>query len=109
MSRRQLAIRLTAAAIGLVLALVTGELALRVFLATPGPVFAIFRNPSLYADYRSDDAWWKLYLALGGVHQPPATPHPLLGWVHDLDPVTYRHPDEDKRGDRRPVLLFGDS
>lgn len=109
MQPRQVAIRLAALAIGLCLAFLAGELSLRLMLSSRAAVFSAFRNPSLYADYRSDDAWWKLYLELGGIHQPPASPHPLLGWVHHLDPVSYRHPDAGELGSRRPVLLFGDS
>lgn len=109
MQGRQLAFKVVALLIGCGLSFLLGEIFLRLTLSTSARPLAIFRNPSLYADYRSDDDWWKLYLKVGGIHKPPETPHPLLGWVNNFDRQTYRHKDADKLGNRRPVLLFGDS
>lgn len=97
-------------AFGFGLASLIGEVALRLLIFSPSPALKPFQNPNLYADFRTDDDWWKLYLRLGGKHKPPDKPDPLLGWVFDyFDRDTLRHREADKVGERRPVLLFGDS
>jgi hypothetical protein len=106
---RKVTLSILALLIGCLLSFLLGEILLRSLIFSHSKVFALFQNPSLYADYRSDDDWWKLYLRVGGIHKPPEKPHPLLGWVHKFDRDTYRHAEADRVGNRRPVLLFGDS
>jgi hypothetical protein len=108
--RRSVGLRLATISIGLVLAGLVGEATLRVLIFTPVKAFKIFQNPNLYSDYRADDDWWKLYLRFGGKDKPPDPPDPLLGWVFNyFDRQTFVHRQADRVGDRRPVLLFGDS
>lgn len=85
------------------------EFAFRTLLFSDFSVMQRFRDPGLYADYFSDDAYWLLYHRFGGVFKPPERPHPTLGWVGSFDRTTFRHQDADQVGSRRPVLLYGDS
>lgn len=68
-----------------------------------------FRKASRYADYLSDDDFWKLEYKFGSKHKPPQNPHPLLGWVGNFDRDNYKHNDSRSIDDRIPVLLYGDS
>lgn len=72
-------------------------------------------QPGLYADSHSEDAYWKLRSIWRPERKREATDknrlfHPVLGWRSPkVDPSTYRHADEATLGERRPVLLYGDS
>jgi len=85
------------------------EVVFRVLLFSKAPFMERWRDPSLYADYYSDDDYWKLYYLFDGPYKPPENPHELLGWVGDFDRKTYRHNEAGEVRDRTPVLLYGDS
>ncbi len=101
--------RLLLLATSLFLSLVAAEVAYRTALFSPGDRFRTLKHPGLYADYFSEDLYWKLHSALPGKYQPPRRPHPLLGWVGSFSPATLRHHDFRRLKRRRPVLLYGDS
>ncbi|MCB0791163.1 MAG: hypothetical protein H6595_06030 [Flavobacteriales bacterium] len=96
--------------------LVLAELTIRWVLFGQGKAFSNLRRPELYARNYPDttgaifsEEYWKLYTLLGGAERPPATPHPLLGWVGHFDRTTYAPMYAPPANGRRPVLLFGDS
>ncbi len=94
----------------LAVALIGAEVAYRWMLFGGHPAFAHLRRPDLHADFLSEDAYWILYQRWGGRYGPPGAPHPTLGWVSPaFDRETLRHDGADAVGDRRPVLLYGDS
>ncbi len=105
----RLALALVAIALGLELGLRwlvlgTSDLARR--LGAP------LRRAELWADARGDGEYWQLQALFAG--ESAGWPHPdrdpELGWLRsDLDPRTLAHPDEERVGARRPVLLLGDS
>lgn len=65
------------------------------------------RNPANYADYFSEDDYYKLEYLFG--QPPPQHPHPLLGWVGDFSGENFLHHKAGEVGNRRAVLLYGDS
>ncbi len=70
------------------------------------------REPGLYADLHREDLYWKLRrLWLAPAERPVAVePLPATGWTSlAIDPRTLVQADEGAIGDRRPVLLYGDS
>lgn len=69
----------------------------------------LLKHEGLYADYFSDDDYWKLMYIFEGEKVSPWYPHPVLGWYGKFDPVTYQHNDKKGIGDKTPVLLYGDS
>lgn len=89
--------------------LVLLELGLRLVLFGDLPAPAKLRDPWLYADYFSEDDYWILQHRLGSGPRPPRRPHPLLGWVGRFSRDDFRHQATASLGDRRPVLLYGDS
>lgn len=69
------------------------------------------RNPRLYAHPRSP-FYWELRTRLkpADKRKGPEAPHALLGWISPvMDGTTLEHPDLNAIGDRRPVVLYGDS
>jgi hypothetical protein len=97
-------------------AILLAEFGLRTVLFSANPSLRSLgsrvRSEQFYCDIRSDDDFWKLrYLFLApGVEEPFYPYHPELGWVGmGIDVETLDHRDEKKVGERRPVLLFGDS
>lgn len=107
LTRRQQSFCLLAAS--LVLSLIFVELGYRTVLFSEGDRFESLRDPALYADYLSEDLYWKLYFIFDGVFKPPRRAHPALGWVGNFSRTTFRHRDSPQLGRRRPVLLYGDS
>jgi len=69
----------------------------------------ILKREDFYADYFSDDDYWKLMYIFQGQDVAPWHPHPFLGWYGKFDPATYEHNDEKNIGKKTPVLLYGDS
>ncbi|HVY55790.1 MAG TPA: hypothetical protein VHC46_08555, partial [Thermodesulfobacteriota bacterium] len=69
----------------------------------------LLKHEDLYADYFTDDDYWKLMYILEGADTSPRYPHPLLGWYGKFDPVTYEHRNKNEIGNKTPVLLYGDS
>lgn len=70
------------------------------------------RDPHDYADLTTEDLYWSLRYRFNAANQaePPAR-DPIVGWRgrHLVLPETYGHLHEARVGERRPVLLFGDS
>jgi hypothetical protein len=100
----------------LAVTLVACELLFRKALFSGWKAVEHLRRPGLYAKQYPDPAgpihgqdYWSLYTLLGGENQPLAEPHPLLGWHGKFNPATLVPFGEEHAGDRRPVLLFGDS
>jgi hypothetical protein len=105
--------RILALVVGLVVAAIGGEITLRWLLfgesETAQRLGRRWRRMELYTD-RADDDWWKLqWLFQRDKVVPPPNPDPLLGWTGAVSAGAYAAPDEDKVGDRTPVLLYGDS
>ncbi len=78
-----------------------------------------FRDPGLYASFDSDD-YWKVFYLLQKLSRKPLKNHPLLRWEsREIHPLlgwlsknvsdSYNHHSADEIGNRRPVLLYGDS
>lgn len=101
--------RLVLLAAALAFTLLAAELGLRAALFSDTQRFQSLKDPALYADYFSEDLYWKLYVTLGGESKPPRRAHAILGWTGDFSRKTYRHRDQANIAERRPVLLFGDS
>ncbi|MBK7645154.1 MAG: hypothetical protein IPJ19_19265 [Planctomycetes bacterium] len=108
--------RTLALCLGLVCSLAAAEVGLRVLLFWDTPKLEKLahklRQPGYYADMRRDSLYWKLQ----HIWTPRAQRHPFkkisekTGWTGPLiDPQTLVQRDEAKIGDRRPVLLYGDS
>ena len=109
--RRKTLLRVFVAVAALVVAVMTAEFALRWVLAGEGVGWRL-RNPSLYADPRSDDDFWKLHRQFRKPSERDgfARRDARLGWLDaDIEPATYAHVDEARVSARRPILLFGDS
>ncbi|MEM8930525.1 MAG: hypothetical protein AAGE94_05090 [Acidobacteriota bacterium] len=105
---RGLAANLALAMVSIGLTLVVAEVGFR-WLLFETDWLASQQRPGLYADYSFDDDYWKLQYRWQQKYPPPSDPHPLLGWVAEADPETLVHVEADQVGDRRPVLLYGDS
>ena len=88
---------------------IIGEIFWRYIVFSKSPLFTSLRKPAFFADYFSDDDYWKLQYLTNGKYKPPQNPHPLLGWVGDFSRESYLHNNYSAIGDKRPVLLYGDS
>jgi hypothetical protein len=73
------------------------------------PFLGELNDPILYADWTSDDDYWKLRYRIDGPVGIPKPHHELLGWQYKHEPETLLHEDAGSVGDRTPVLLYGDS
>ncbi len=102
-------VRLLLLATSVLVALVVAELGYRTALFSDGERFRKLKDPALYADYFSEDLYWKLHLLLDEGSEPPRRPHPVLGWVGKFSRADLRHRDSARLDGRRPVLLYGDS
>jgi hypothetical protein len=70
------------------------------------------REPGLYADLHREDLYWKLrHIWLASAERPAlGEPLPATGWIGQaIDARTLVQEDEAAIGERRPVLLYGDS
>ena len=101
--------RLSVLLVSMVAALMVGEGVYRWMIFGNADWCKPLRDPGQYADFFSDDDYWKLYHRFGGRYKPPGRPHPTLGWVHRFDRETFLHDRADAIGEHRPVLLYGDS
>ncbi len=95
--------------LSVIVGLIALELIFRAMIFGESPLFEKFRNPGYYADSESEDLYWKLYHRWNGELKPPDCPHPLLGWTGYFTRYSLLHRDSGYIGDRRPVLLYGDS
>lgn len=116
--RRRLAVAAVAALATLVAGVLGLELFFRSVLFTDGWVARQwgwrFRNPTLFADVRQGPHYWKMLKLLHWSTEERLNPEqsfdPLLGWHSSLfEAETYRHRAEGHLGERRPLLLYGDS
>src|SRR5688572_19149967 len=85
------------------------EYVFRKLLFSKNEAFNYLRDPGFYSDYLNEDDYWKLYYLFGKESRPPENPHPLLGWTGNRNATSFIHNDAWKSGERRPVLLYGDS
>jgi hypothetical protein len=97
---------------GLVATALLFEGALRLFAYTDLAWGASLRVPQYYADRWSDPLYFQL--AQRWNHEPGVLDEKVadarLGWVHGgMDRTTFIDPRESELGDRRALLLFGDS
>ena len=111
---RRWAVRLGLLVCVLVGALVLAELGLRSLLygalRSKLPVNSPLRDPAMYVDDRHTDEFWRLRALLRpGPRNEPPVPDTVLGWTKVLEPGTYAHPNEGLVGDRKLILLYGDS
>lgn len=109
MKKRSCFINFALFSLSLLLSFILAEVGFRMILFSNIPAFDDLRNPNRYADWFSDDDYWKLYYLFGGQFKPPQQPHPVLGWVGDFSRDSYIHNKVEYIRDRRPVLLYGDS
>lgn len=87
----------------------------RIILFGNGDYFEFLRQPSYYASYVTygknrvyRDDYWKLnYLFQREFNIEH--PHPMLGWTGFFDRITLKHQDQERVGQKKPVLLYGDS
>ena len=91
--------------------LVCAEGVLRVALFSDYVRVEGLRDPRLFGDYRSDQVFWKLQTLFlkPDERKPGPARHPILGWRGSLFSDDFVHRDEASMGNRRPILLFGDS
>jgi hypothetical protein len=71
-----------------------------------------FRDAALFVPTNESDDYQVLrhLFSAPDPRRSVCVPHPGLGWIPaELEPETLRHPDEERLGGRRPVLLFGSS
>lgn len=108
--------RAAAVALGAVgLALLAAELGLRATLHGRSARVRAWgwrvRQAQNFADPDAGRDYFKLKAVLAGAAAERPNPgfHPLLGWTDPSLRPDYGHVLEDRVGDRRPVLLFGDS
>jgi hypothetical protein len=108
--------RALALLIGCTLSFLAAEIGLRILLFSDTPALERLahglRQPGYYADMHRDDVFWKLarIWTPSGERRPFKPLSPGTGWTGPrIDPVTLTMADEDKLGERRPVLLYGDS
>ena len=107
MNRKRI-FQLIFASLLVIVPLVVTEVIFRAFIFSPSGPFKQLKNPGNYAKESTDD-YWKLYYQLGGHFGPPEHPHPLLGWIGNFDRNTLDHDDIKQTGNRRNVLIYGDS
>ena len=94
--------------VSVLITLVLSEYCFTLLLFSDFTFLARFRQPYHFAKTYEDN-FWKLYHIWDGTYKPPATPHPLLGWIGNFSRETYYHHDAQRVGHRQPVLLYGDS
>ena len=77
--------------------------------------FNSLRNPSYYSGYATlngedyfNTDYWKLHNIFND-NLKLENPDSLLGWLGDFNQTTYKHFDQNKLENKRPVLLFGDA
>lgn len=108
--------RLLASLAGLVIALVVAEIGLRLVLFSDSSSVARLahrlRQPAAYSDVYRESLFWKLQYVWTRPEDRLPFPHnsPITGWTGwRIDPQTLVPVEEAQVGERRPVLLYGDS
>lgn len=102
--------------VGLAISALSAELLFRHLLFGASPLAKRYgpslRKPHYYADYQSDDDFFKLQrtLVFQGQREQFVHRDERLGWLTPLvEPGTYAHKAEAWLRGRRPVLMYGDS
>lgn len=104
--------------LSLIISFIIAEIGLRIHIFNKLPlinniqVIAKQRAPIIYADPDSEDDYWKLWIRSKEYGNPgfrPAKPHPVLGWIGDFSKDNFIHNKTNYVGNRRPVLIYGDS
>ena len=108
LKRKKWIFKLIVISLSLVLSLTLGEITLRLLVFSSSENLSVFRKPGYYSNYFSDN-YWLLYHRIDNSYKAPVQPHPLLGWISDFARKTYMHNQIGQLGNRRPVLLYGDS
>ena len=107
--RRRVLFATMAVSLALAFSFLAAEIFIRSVVAGRVDLFhEKLRQPRTYASYHSDDAYWKLQARFDSKKRPTKV-HPVLGWVNDVNPGTYRHYASEQVGERTPVLMYGDS
>jgi hypothetical protein len=88
--------------------LLAGEFVVRWAIYSDGDGFKNLKDAGNYF-YVWDTDYWKMVNLLDSNSRAPLHPHPFLGWTEKVNLDTYYHGDAPKVGQRRPVLLYGDS
>jgi hypothetical protein len=111
--RRRLLVRLALVALASV---VLFELSVRALLfadfADSWPLARELRSPPRFAHWTVDDLYWELQQTFAEVPRRREVPSfdPLVGWLgHGVLAGDRTHVGARKLGERRPVLLYGDS
>ncbi len=94
--------------LSIVISFILLEIVFRYLLFSDIAAFDRLRAPDNYADYFSDDDYYKLSYLFNN-KKISDIPHPLLGWSGNFSSTTYIHDDSHNLQSRRPVLLYGDS
>jgi hypothetical protein len=99
----------------IIITLIVAEYIFRWMLFGNAKAFNFLREPSYYSNYIRhvpedfyDDDYWKLNYIFRKKFRNEY-PHPLLGWTGFFNKKTLVHYDSDKVGNKRPVLLYGNS
>lgn len=105
--------RLAALALGLILACAATELALRWLVLSDSALAVRWGARLRRADYyapNTEDAFWKLACRFDHAQADAAAlADPLLGWRNERIDEAHAHADAAHLGERRPILLYGDS
>lgn len=118
MNLKKLRRRLLGVLLVLVVSGLGAELLVRQALLGDGPAALALarrhpplRYPTSYADQLTSEFWLLRYRLRNEAHRgKEARHHPDLGWIDGkTDPVTFENRGEPGMGDRRPVILVGDS
>ncbi|UCH15769.1 MAG: hypothetical protein JSV22_07325, partial [Bacteroidales bacterium] len=99
----------------IIIILIAAEFIFRWMLFGNSKVFEFLREPSYYSNYIRqefedfhDENYWKLNYIFRRKFRNEE-PHPLLGWTGYFDKKTLVHNESDNIGNKRPVLLYGNS
>jgi hypothetical protein len=98
-----------------IVTLIVAEFIFRWMLFGNARTFKSLREPSYYSNYIRhvpedfyDEDYWKLNYIFKKKFKNE-DPHPLLGWTVNFNKKTFIHNDSNKVGNKRPVLLYGNS
>lgn len=96
--------------VSLLLCFGAAEMTFRWMIFGDNKKFANLRNPGDYADWNSEYVYWYLLTKWNLNGYLPAFSVPLIGWVTPrYNGLTFEHIEDKAVGEKRPVLLYGDS
>jgi hypothetical protein len=109
MQKKSFLIKLSLLLSSLILCFIIAEIGLRVIIFSNVSIFKRQKNPNYYADAYSEDDYWKLQYKLSKKYRK-SNAHPVLGWIgKTVSEGNLAHNKTKHVGNRRPVLLYGDS